>query len=260
MRKGTRALCAWGSGVSGRHAIQLIARNPRRAPAVVAVLRSITSLNQTKFAHRFPDEAEYSGSLCIRNDPCFRIILYWIILHRWGRPLCATVNSGILPHSANFQAVPGLRRQQVEETGHKPMLCDSTKILLRTIVDSLESSNQTGWDDAIESGYQCLYEMHQMTRPSFQAYKTTGSEKWPSHVPNRASFNGAMPHVKAMMTAIHHKDRTTAIESGNAALAEMNGFGMQRLRGTGKQPKTETRESSKPVRQHPRPCRVATGN
>jgi len=110
------------------------------------------------------------------------------------------------------------------------MLCDSTKTLLQTILQSLQASDQ-GWDDRIESGNQCLYEMHQMTRPSYRAHKTTGSERWPSHLADFAAFNRAMPHVKAMMSAIHRKDRATAVESGNAALAEMNGFGIRGLRG-----------------------------
>lgn len=156
------------------------------------------------------------------------------------------------------------------------MLCESTKTLMRTILHSLDAPDQTGWDDPIESGNQCLYEMHQMTRPSYRAYKTTGSEKWPSHLPDLAALNRAMPHVKAMMSAIHHKNRTMAIQSGNAALAEMNGIVIHGLRGAGQQPKTETRESSKLVRQHEEPtgkrrpvvkernssrrCRVASGN
>src|ERR1017187_3469539 len=149
----------------------------------------------------------------------------------------------ILPHSANFLAVPGSRRQQVEETRYEPMLCDSTKTLMRTILHSLDAPDQTGWDDPTEFGNECLYEMHQMTRPSYRAYRTAGSDK-PSHLPDFVVFNRAMPHVKAMMSAIHRKDRTTAVESGNAALAEMNGFGIHGLGGTGKEPRTETRESS----------------
>jgi len=118
------------------------------------------------------------------------------------------------------------------------MLCDSTKTLMRTILHSLDAPDQTGWDDPVEFGNECLYEMHQMTRPSYQAYKTSGSERWPSHLRDFAAFNRAMPHVKAMMTAIHHKDRTTAIESGNAALAEMNRLHMvcQHEDRTGKHP------------------------
>ena len=55
------------------------------------------------------------------------------------------------------------------------MLCDSTKTLLQTILQSLQAPDQAGWDDQIESGNQCLYEMHQMTRPSYRAYKTASS-------------------------------------------------------------------------------------
>jgi hypothetical protein len=110
------------------------------------------------------------------------------------------------------------------------MLCDSTKILLQTILHSLQSPDSTGWDDQMESGNECLYEMHQMTRPSYQGYRTAGSDKWPSHLPDVTAFSRAMPHVKAMMNAIRRKDRITAIESGNAALAEMNGTAPARSR------------------------------
>ena len=103
------------------------------------------------------------------------------------------------------------------------MLCDSTKTLLQSILQSLQAPEQTGWDDPIESGKQCLYEMHQMTRPSHRAYKAISSEKWPSHIPDGARLNRAMPHVKAMVSAIRRKDRLRALESGRSALAEMNG-------------------------------------
>ena len=103
------------------------------------------------------------------------------------------------------------------------MLCESTKTLMQTILHSLTATEQTEWDDPIELGNECLFEMHQMTRPSYRAHKTTGSEKWPSHLPNVAAFSRAMPHVKAMMSAIRRKNRLTALESGKAALAEMNG-------------------------------------
>ena len=134
------------------------------------------------------------------------------------------------------------------------MLCDSTKTLMRTILHSLDAPDQTGWDDPTEFGNECLYEMHQMTRPSYRAYRTAGSDK-PSHLPDFVVFNRAMPHVKAMMSAIHRKDRTTAVESGNAALAEMNGVLVaQHEEPTGKhRPVVKERNS-------PKRCRVATGN
>jgi hypothetical protein len=102
------------------------------------------------------------------------------------------------------------------------MLYDSTKTLLRSILQSLEAGDDAGWDDRLESGNQCLYEMHQMTRPSYKAYRTTGADaKWPSHIPNSEKLNRAMPHVKTMVSAIRRKNLTTALESGRAALSEM---------------------------------------
>ena len=99
------------------------------------------------------------------------------------------------------------------------MLQESTKILLQTILFSLETRDQ--WDDQIESGNQCLFEMHQMTRPMYRAYKTAGSDKWPTHIPDSARLSRAMPHVKAMVKAIRRRDRALALVSGKAALAAM---------------------------------------
>jgi len=101
------------------------------------------------------------------------------------------------------------------------MLQESTKVLLIKIVQSLESAGDGGWDDQIEFGNECLYEMHQMTRPSYRAYKTSSSDKWPTHIPDSATFNRAMPHVKAMVSAIRRRDRAVALISGKAALAAM---------------------------------------
>ena len=102
------------------------------------------------------------------------------------------------------------------------MLQESTKALLITIVQSLETADDTGWDDRIEFGKECLYEMHQMTRPSFQAYRmeSTGS-KWPAHIPKAANLSRALPHVKAMVSAMRRQDRADALINGRAALAAM---------------------------------------
>jgi len=131
------------------------------------------------------------------------------------------------------------------------MLCDSTKNLLRSIIHSLETPGQSEWDDQIESSKQCLYEMHQMTRPSYEAYKKTASEKWPTHIPNGADMNRAMPHIKAMVSAIRRRDRTSAIENGKVALAEMNGSRPSAASGS-KEPGAEVRNV---IRQHEEPAR-----
>jgi hypothetical protein len=102
------------------------------------------------------------------------------------------------------------------------MLQESTKGLLIKIVQLLETADQVDWDDQGQSGRECLYEMHQMTRPTLQAYRMDSTDsKWSLHLPDSAKLNKALPHVKAMVTAIRHRDRSAALISGKAALAAM---------------------------------------
>ncbi len=97
------------------------------------------------------------------------------------------------------------------------MLYDSTKTLLRTILQSLERADQTAWDDHVESSKACLYEMHQMSGRLYKAYKTDRG----SQVTDPEKVNRAIPHVRLMASAIRRRDQAKAIESGRAALAEM---------------------------------------
>ena len=104
------------------------------------------------------------------------------------------------------------------------MLYESTKGLLQSILRSLESGDETRWDDQVESGNACLYEMHQMSRPLYKAYrpdKFNANSVVQSALPEK--LNLAMPYVRTMVIAIRHKDQTRALESGKAALAEMDG-------------------------------------
>ena len=102
------------------------------------------------------------------------------------------------------------------------MLYDSTKTLLRSILESLETANEAQWDDRLEFGSQCLYEIHQMTRQSYQPYKKDSPNvQWPSQIPDSERAKQAMPHVKRMMRAIHRRDQAAALESAKAALAAM---------------------------------------
>lgn len=102
--------------------------------------------------------------------------------------------------------------------GSPIMLFDSTTVLLRSIVDSLEGGNATEWDDHLEYGNQCIYELFQMSRPEHQ--------KPASHVaPQFERASRAIPHVRLMNRAIRQKDRATAIKCGRAAVSEMNGAG-----------------------------------
>ena len=102
------------------------------------------------------------------------------------------------------------------------MLYDSTKTLLRTIVESLERTDEAAWEDQIESARACVFEMHQMNRSLSLALRPDGvNEEVPVPNPRCQKLNRAIPHVKSMMTAIRRRDKTAALESGRLALAQM---------------------------------------
>jgi hypothetical protein len=101
------------------------------------------------------------------------------------------------------------------------MLYDSTKILLGGILRTLQSTDKVRWDDQIELGGECLYEIHQMARPQYQGYKTDASKRTPGLIPLYQKATRAVPHVKSMVKAIRRKDQAGAVASGKAALAEM---------------------------------------
>jgi hypothetical protein len=102
------------------------------------------------------------------------------------------------------------------------LLYNSTKTLLQGIVQSLECGDAMELDDQIESLKSCLYEMHQMSRPMYRAYKTDGQGA-NSHTvqPVSERVNLAVPHVKSMLSALRRKDQASALHSGRAALAAL---------------------------------------
>ncbi len=105
------------------------------------------------------------------------------------------------------------------------MLYDSTKTLLQSIVQVLETGDENSWDDQSESAKTCLYEMHQMSGPVHKAYRTDPANGKSALQGNLAEkLSRAMPHVRSMGIAIRHRDRTKALESGRAGLSEMNGI------------------------------------
>jgi hypothetical protein len=108
------------------------------------------------------------------------------------------------------------------------MLFESTRILLRGIVQSIEKGENATWDDHLESGIQCLYELHQMSRPASRAYKVDSKLQTGGTVSDRAIH--AIPHVKLMVGAIRRRDQLAALEAGRAAVVEMNGCGIKVVR------------------------------
>ena len=103
------------------------------------------------------------------------------------------------------------------------MLYDSTKSLLQSILRSLETVDDTGWDDQVESGNSCLYEMHQMSGSLYAPYKSGKGTGSLAQSNLSEKLTKAIPHVRMMVIAIRHKDQIHALESGRAALAELNG-------------------------------------
>jgi hypothetical protein len=101
------------------------------------------------------------------------------------------------------------------------MLYDSTKVLLRGILVSLQNGEKVRWEDQIELASECSYEMHQMARPLYRGYTTDPVKKAPVLVMVSERAAKAIPHVKSMVRAIRRKDQLAAVESGRAALAEL---------------------------------------
>ena len=120
-------------------------------------------------------------------------------------------------HKGQTRHVSGTKKERFR------MLYESTRGLLQSILQSLEAGDQARWDDQTESGNACLYEMHQMAGPLYKAYRSDNlNANSRAQVGFPQKLTRAMPHARMMVIAIRHKDRDLAIESGKAALAEMN--------------------------------------
>ena len=129
------------------------------------------------------------------------------------------------------------------------MLYESTNTLLQSILVGLETGDESRWEDNVESGNACLFEMHQMSRPLYRAYRTDSlkaSSARQSDIHGRLSR--AIPHVRSMVIAIRHRDRARALESGNCALVEMYGARTLPPASPAVRPKLEAR--SAPEAQH----------
>jgi len=130
------------------------------------------------------------------------------------------------------------------------MLYDSTRSLLQSIMRSLETGDESQWDDQTESGNACLYEMHQMKGTLYRPYKP---DRLNATALAQSTLAGkltkAIPHVRTMVIAIRHKDQTGAIESGKAALAELNATRLPAVSGGSAEGTTAGKEDRLLVRE-----------
>jgi len=123
------------------------------------------------------------------------------------------------------------------------MLYDSTKTLLWSILRSLEIVDNTGWEDQMESGKECLYELHQMSHPLYKDLPAGGtSDKVARRAGTSEQARRAIPHVKNMVNAIRRQDRASAVASSKAALAEMNGAARLHTPAAGSSERAESKE------------------
>lgn len=132
------------------------------------------------------------------------------------------------------------------------MLYESTKNLLQSILCSLETGDENRFDDQTESGNSCLYEMHQMSKSQYKPYKSdvkNATALAQGNLPGK--LTRAIPHVRTMVIAIRRRDEAQALESGRAALAEMNGTRRTNISGECAEPTTATvRQEESPTRKH----------
>jgi hypothetical protein len=135
------------------------------------------------------------------------------------------------------------------------MLYESTKSLLQAILRSLETGDENRWDDQTESGNSCLYEMHQMSGSLHMPYRPdrlNAASQAQRNLPEK--LTRAIPHVRTMVIAIRHKDQTRALESGKAALAELNGAKPSVISGGRTEPTMESKGAAV-LRQHEKTTR-----
>src|SRR5689334_660508 len=91
--------------------------------------------------------------------------------------------------------------------GERTMLYDSTVILLRCIVQRLETNGEPGWDDCLQSGNQCLFELHQMSASATRTQEGKPNSRFRVVNPAFERATRAIPDVKAMMRAVRRRDK-----------------------------------------------------
>ena len=99
------------------------------------------------------------------------------------------------------------------------MYADS-KAALENILKWLEQTDDAEWEHQVEVAEACRSDMERMARPDYR--RGHGSAfQGPQHDPNAPKLNKAIPHVRAMLTAMQKRDRVAALEHGKLALAVM---------------------------------------
>jgi len=100
------------------------------------------------------------------------------------------------------------------------MYADS-KNSLKSILEWLDGSDHAGWERQIELGEECRSDMERMARPIYGGARKGSHQFGPERNPDAGKLNRAIPHVRAMLTAMRNRNRAAALEHGRAAVAVM---------------------------------------
>ena len=100
------------------------------------------------------------------------------------------------------------------------MYTDS-KAALENILKWLEGAEEAGWEGQIESGEAAREDMERMARPDYHRGHGRDVVQGTQRDPNAPKLNRAIPHVRAMLTAMQNRNRVAALEHVRLALAVM---------------------------------------
>src|SRR5438552_484850 len=95
--------------------------------------------------------------------------------------------------------------------GGTKSLLESSIRWLKTLDPQADAQNDGEWQSQTEVVKACLGEMVQMTEPAHSRTsrsRTAGLPPRYVHRPVAEKLNRAMPHVRAMLTAMRDRDRT----------------------------------------------------
>ena len=97
-----------------------------------------------------------------------------------------------------------------------------SKDSLKRILEWLDGTDEAGWGAQIDLGEECRSDMERMARPTYgRGKRASRSAEGPERNPDAARLNRAIPHVRAMLTAMRSRNRAAALEHGRAAFAVM---------------------------------------
>jgi len=96
-----------------------------------------------------------------------------------------------------------------------------TKSSLKSVLDWPDGSDEADWDHQIETGERCRFAMGRLARPIYSIARMGCHTLGPEPNPDAGRLNKAIPHIRAMLTAMRNRNRVAAVEHARAAMAVM---------------------------------------